>query len=428
MAKIGIIVPSLWGHLNPTLALAKQLKNRSHEVIFYQIPELQSKIENQGFTVFAIGQAEYSGDYLKQFVQQLGMRQGTDILHYWYDEQEKMTKVVCEEILDLIQQNSVDLLLVDQVEPAGQAVAEYLRIPFITLCNALVLNREPSIPPVFTSWSYQSTPWGQLRNQIVYYLGDLMVLSSYKKRLFNYRNQWHLPKPKRDWVFSNSPIAYLSQQPEDFDFPRQRKPTGFHYCGPFRDDTPSEISFPYDLLTDQPLIYASLGTLQNTKFDVFSCIASACQDLDVQLVISHGGGLTEEQVAQLVGDPLVVSYAPQLELLKQATLVITHGGLNTVLDALACGVPLVALPQGFEQPTIAARIEHTGVGAVIRYRNQQLDPKYLQKMIKQVLKSEFLNYRKNAQRIQQKIAQEKGVVKAANIIEEELMKIRASTH
>jgi len=101
--------------------------------------------------------------------------------------------------------------------------------------------------------------------------------------------------------------------------------------------------FPFlERLTGQPLIYAS-GTVQNTKQEIFYCIAAACDQLDVQLVLSHGGGMNAEAVEGLPGSPLVVEYAPQLELLAKARLTITHAGLNTVLDSLSSGVPLVAI-------------------------------------------------------------------------------------
>ncbi len=416
MATIGVICPSLWGHLNPMLSLAKELNLRAHTIIFYQIPELAPKITQQGLTFFPIGQVEYPEGFLKSFVQALGRLQGIEIIRYWYAEQEKMTKVVFRDIPALIKQNPVDLLLVDQVEPAGQAIAEYLNIPFITVCNALALNREPGIPPVFTPWGYQLTGWGQLRNRIAYYIGDSLV-SSYKKLVSQYRQKWDLPRLSgSDLLFANSPLAYLSQQPPEFDFPRKKLPHNFYYCGPFRDQTPSDVVFPYERLTGQPLIYASLGTLQNTKFDVFSLIAAACRNLDVQLVISHGGGLTDEEVAHLAAHSLVVSYAPQLELLQRASLTITHAGLNTVLDSLACGVPLVALPQGFEQPTIAARIQWTQVGEVIPAK--QLSTNHLRMTIDKVLDSPI--YRENAQHIQQHLQKEKGVNQAADIIEQEL--------
>src|SRR6185503_13104054 len=90
-----------------------------------------------------------------------------------------------------------------------------------------------------------------------------------------------------------------------------------------------------------------------------------CRGLDVQLVISHGGGLTPEEANGLPGDPLVVGYAPQVDLLARAALTITHAGLNTVLDSLANGVPLVTVPITYEQPAIARRVEWTGSGRSI---------------------------------------------------------------
>lgn len=61
-------------------------------------------------------------------------------------------------------------------------------------------------------------------------------------------------------------------------------------------------------------------------------------------MISLGGGGSPELLQGMPGSPLVVGYAPQLELLKKATLTITHAGLNTVLESLSNGVPMVAIP------------------------------------------------------------------------------------
>jgi zeaxanthin glucosyltransferase len=47
-----------------------------------------------------------------------------------------------------------------------------------------------------------------------------------------------------------------------------------------------------------------------------------------------------------------------LELLKRATVCITHAGLNTVLESLAQGVPQLAIPITYDQPGVAARIAH----------------------------------------------------------------------
>ena len=57
---------------------------------------------------------------------------------------------------------------------------------------------------------------------------------------------------------------------------------------------------------------------------------------------------------------MVVDFAPQLELLDKAAMLITHAGVNTVLEALCRGVPMVALPRNADQPGNAARIEYAG--------------------------------------------------------------------
>ena len=230
-----------------------------------------------------------------------------------------------------------------------------------------------------------------------------------------YRAKWRLPKlTGPEHSFSHR--AQICQQPAAFDFPRQHLPNSFHYVGPLRGSSPTVISFPWERLDGRPLVYASLGTLQNRKAHLFRLFAAACKSLEVQLVLTHGGGLNAETVASLPGDPLVVPYAPQLEVLAKASLTLTHAGLNTVLDSLNCGVPLIALPITYEQPAIASRIKWTGVGEVLKPR--QLNPERLRQVIEKVLYSPI--YRERAQRIQSAIAQAGGVQKAAEIIEKSL--------
>ena len=104
---------------------------------------------------------------------------------------------------------------------------------------------------------------------------------------------------------------------------------------------------------------------KSIALEIFRKIAEACAALNVQLVLSLGGGLEPERLGALSGDPLVVNFAPQLELVKRASVVITHAGLNTVLESLAEGVPLVCIPLGNDQPGVASRVKTHGAGVVI---------------------------------------------------------------
>jgi MGT family glycosyltransferase len=174
------------------------------------------------------------------------------------------------------------------------------------------------------------------------------------------------------------------------------------------------VSFPFEKLTGKPLIYASLGSVQNTKQDMFHCIAEACQEMDVQLVLTHRGGMEQKAAAKLPGNPLVVEYAPQREVIARASLTITHGGLNTVMDSLSYGVPMVAIPITFEQPGNGARIRQTGVGEMIPV--SRLKVERLRSTIRQVLT--HASYRNNAQKMQRAIAGAGGVQRTADIIEQ----------
>jgi zeaxanthin glucosyltransferase len=202
------------------------------------------------------------------------------------------------------------------------------------------------------------------------------------------------------------------------------RPPLLHYTGPFVDarQRPS-VSFAWEQLNGRPLVYASLGTLQNGSEEIFRTIADACAEVDAQLVISLGGGLDPERLGVLSGNPLVVRYAPQLEILKRAAAVITHAGLNTTLESLMEGVPLVCIPLGNDQPGVAARVAARGAGVVVPRR--KLNAKRLRSAVRAVLEDE--KYRCAARKIQAAMLRVDGLERAADIVEDAL-RIRTGTY
>jgi zeaxanthin glucosyltransferase len=319
--------------------------------------------------------------------------------------------MICRDAPEAIRRTGPDALLVDQMEPAGGAVAEHLGLPFVTVCNALPINRDPVAPPPFTPWGYRTGPLARLRTPLGYAISDWLTrpVTSVVK---THRSAWHLPRLRTaDDSFSR--LAQISQMPEELDFPRIGRPVAFHYVGPLRRPTQTPPSFPWERLDGRPLVYASLGTLQNSREPLFRLFCEACLGLDVQLVISHGGGLTPAEVAGLPGNPLVVSYAPQVELLERARLTITHAGLNTVLDSLANGVPLVMVPITYEQPAIARRVEWVGAGRSIPLA--RLDRERLRRAVLDVLGRR--QFQDAASRLQDAIGRAGRVTKAADLVE-----------
>jgi zeaxanthin glucosyltransferase len=224
-----------------------------------------------------------------------------------------------------------------------------------------------------------------------------------------------------DWEdpgFTLSKIAWLSQTPKAFDFENSHWPSQFHHTGPFHDGKGrDEIYFPWERLTGEPLVYASMGTILNGQAEVFQTIAAGvAKHKNVQLVLSIGDQLEPEQIGPVPHNAIIVKRAPQLELLKLASVCITHSGLNTVLESLAQGVPQVAIPVTFDQPGIAARIAYHKTGLVTSL--DKLNAVHLSTLLGEVLTEP--TYRDKARRIQKAIVKANGLSAAADLIEHSL--------
>jgi zeaxanthin glucosyltransferase len=175
-----------------------------------------------------------------------------------------------------------------------------------------------------------------------------------------------------------------------------------------------DFDFPWQQLTGKPIVYASMGTLQNGLIDIFRSIAQAAVGLkELQFVLAVGGQLDPKQLGAVPANVMVVSYAPQIEILKRSSLCITHAGLNTALESLSNGVPMLALPITNDQPGVAARIANKEVGIVIS--PDQASPGHFVEAIKRVLGDS--TFRDNVRRVQEGIRSRDGLSIAADILE-----------
>ncbi len=372
MKHIGLLCPPTPGHLTSMCSLGKELRQRQYQVTLFCLPDVEEKIERfrlgfDGIKLQIIGANDFPKGSLDTFLAQNSNLSGIQAIRFTIRWSKKATKMMLREAPGAIHKAGVDFLLIDQLTVAGGTLADHLKLPYVTICSALPLDPEPDIPPYFTSWEYKNIWWAKQRNRLAYNLLNLCTYPVFKI-VARQRQKWGL-MPYRNMTDANSPLAQICQLPQMLDYPRKRPPSNLYCVNAFRDLTITSVAieetFPFEKLNNLPIIYASLGTLQNRLFNVFHVIAEACQHLSAQLVISLGGGAEPEELPQLPGSPLVVKFAPQLELLRRTTLTITHAGQNTVLESLACGVPMVAIPITNDQPGVAARIAYAGVGEVV---------------------------------------------------------------
>jgi len=315
---------------------------------------------------------------------------------------------LCDVLPDALRAHGVDLVIGDQTEPGAALSAMACGLPYASLACALPLDREPGLPPPFVDWEHR--PDG---GRLWLYEGGHRVtdwlMRPLSRAIRRRAESFGIAGVRRlDDTFSTT--LQLFQLARGLDFPRAVPPANAHWVGPLRDADASVFEHRDD---GRPLAFCSLGTLQGHRIDLFRSIAEAVAKQGLRPVIAHGGRLSPAQAATLPGDPITADFLPQRAVLALSRLAVVHGGLNTVLDALAAGVPLVVTPLAYEQGAIAARVAASGAGLMVSPRRAGRD---LAQACGRVLKEPGFAARAGA--LGREIASSGGVERAADLIEQ----------
>jgi MGT family glycosyltransferase len=345
-----IVVFMLWeqGHLLPTMRMCKDLEENGHQVTHVTIPDLLPLAHSRGFRAIPI---------LTEFFP-LGSHGRLD--HFSKENRQRIAKglaaAMCAEVVESqIEALQPDVILVDSI--FDRTFAERLRIrgnKVVVLTTSLPHEPKGGLPGLEThNW-----PGGPLPNRLAiwrYWIG-----------YFARQWVWHLlrkiPQAAPRIGIQTEEIVLC---PEEFDFPRPRR-VGRRYAGPSVElDRPCDAFDWRRLNQSAKLIYCSLGT-QLHRYKALSelmlaVLGAVAQRQDEQVVIV-ADRTTIERCGRVPDNAILVERAPQIELLRSASVAITHGGLGTVKECILMGVPMIVFPQGFDQPGNAARIAFHRIG------------------------------------------------------------------
>jgi MGT family glycosyltransferase len=114
----------------------------------------------------------------------------------------------------------------------------------------------------------------------------------------------------------------------------------------------------------RPLVVVSFGTFLSARTDVLARVAAALQRVDARVALATGAAATSD-LGVLPDEWLVRPSLPQVALLERASVLVTHGGNNSVTEALHFGVPLVVMPFSTDQFDGAAAIERHAAGVAL---------------------------------------------------------------
>ena len=124
----------------------------------------------------------------------------------------------------------------------------------------------------------------------------------------------------------------------------------------------SHGDFDFSHVDTDNLIYISLGTVFNQAVDFYKLCFEAFKNTKYTVILSVGRRTQIAELGDIPANFIVRNYVPQLEVLQQAKLFVTHGGMNSTSEGLYYGVPLIVLPQTADQPMVARRVAEIGAG------------------------------------------------------------------
>ena len=263
------------------------------------------------------------------------------------------------------------------------------RVPIVALSTKALLDWDPIVPPYTSHVVPRASPRGVARVQSAWlgcYARGLAAQASGRLRSITtgytpYRLATRLAADARypiaqEWAPRPVPFdVRLRSIPEvvlharEFDFPRARPlRAGVRYLGPCVD---LERAAPASPLPPLPkarrVIFCSLGTIRARRDRMLAffqrIIAALGNGSEYSLVIATGDSDTTRALRGSPEHVHVHDFVPQLDVLRQASLHVTHGGSSSVKESILLGVPLLVYPRAADQPGNAARVVFHGLGA-----------------------------------------------------------------
>jgi zeaxanthin glucosyltransferase len=338
MRALFCVVPEK-GHVNPCIGPAQRLRARGIDVAFYAHDDMGDQLERAGPFAFLGPRVQAPRNGLHRGAEfAANVRNGAWLRRWIRALLIDHVPAQVESMRTAMRSWRPDVVVIDPLLYAAAIAAELESRPWVALSNSL----NPVLPDALDS---------EL-------LATVRDLASTRAALFG---EYGMTASFRGCDIL-SPALTIAFTTEAFV---GKPPAGVTLVGPSLAENTrgDETPFPWQRLDGTlPLVYMSLGSQIYYQPDLFAKVIRALHDLPVQLVLSVSELLDSVELPKLDGHAIAVRYAPQMALLRRASLFISHGGANSVMEALACAVPMILSPLCNDQFHQAYFVERAGVG------------------------------------------------------------------
>jgi MGT family glycosyltransferase len=413
MARVLITVLPATGHVNPLVAIAQALVQEGHAVVVATDDSCRMQLERTHTPFFALPYPPNAVAHaLKAFAAPARWTTQLQIKPpqaYFFDHLALLT----DSVIDLIHRYEPDAVLTDLNFYAGPIAAEACGIPYASFCGIVNTLITPDAPPYGLGSDWR--PPGDWRRRLWPLLctGMNTVLWRHDRTINTVRRSYGLP-PVKGGLLAHSPYLALVPTTDAYEYPREEVPPQMMYVGPVTAAERGEIydDFPWQWFEDErPTVYVSMGTIVG-GMKVFKEVVKIARDAPWKAILAIGRNSNMKLLEDAPDNVLVRNYVSQHAILKRVQAVVSHGGNNTVTEALLHGLPLAVIPISADQPESAARVKASGAG--IRLRPRLARGEHLRNAIDAILNDPA--YRYEARRIQTSYARCDGSLTSARLI------------
>ncbi len=262
---------------------------------------------------------------------------------------------VDERLVEIIEEVDPDVIVEDNVVSFPALPASGRRWVRIVSCNPTEV-KDPDVPPPFSGYpAADRSGWEEYRAEYSRALGPLQA--SFDEFC---RERGAPPLSELEFVHTSEHLN-LWLYPREVDYSRAHPlGEGWHNLEASVRTTDEAWELPEPVASASgSLVYLSLGSLGSADVGLMRTLIATLAETPHRVIVSMGPQHAElELAANMVG----AEFLPQTSILPQVDLIITHGGNNTVTEALYFGKPMVLLPLFWDQYDNAQRIDETGFG------------------------------------------------------------------
>jgi MGT family glycosyltransferase len=332
MANIAVVHVPFYSHIEAATRLSRRLSRQGHNVIAWGPEASRATIEKSGAS-FVLHTPEMP-------------RVDTFMAHV--AELAKTTEECTEELVGQLYERDVDVMIHDSQVPWARVAGDYLGLPRIVSYPMFPIAAARVVPPELGD---SEPPPSEAEAKERFEASWLAVARRWGVELGEWSDVIHTAGE------SETTLTFTTQEILG-DYELQ---PGWHCIGPMMEPPP-----PRAPRRGRPLVYVCFGTSFNARAGHFMAAIEGLADEPVDVLVSTGRGLlTREHLGRLPSNVTLRDFVPAREVLARASLHITHGGCNSVHETLLAGVPMLLIPQAWDQWPLAGRVEGLGAGLIV---------------------------------------------------------------